>query len=72
MSWINQDWEHEAMKDQIYRLEAKIQMEREWQQWEEEQLKQKPAKIIHPIIKRKTDEAIDYTREIPGAHQKGT
>jgi hypothetical protein len=35
MDWINQDWEHEAMKDEIYLLEARKQMEIECQQWEE-------------------------------------
>ena len=57
MDWLCQDWEHEALKDDIYLIESKIQMEIEWQQWEEEQERRKrlPAiiKVVTPIL---TDE----------------
>lgn len=58
MDWLCQDWEHEALKDEIYLMESRIQMEVEWQQWEEEQERRKrlPAviKVVTPIL---TDEA---------------
>lgn len=58
MDWLCQDWEHEALKDDIYLMESRIQMEIEWQQWEEEQERRKrlPAviKVVTPIL---TDEA---------------
>ena len=70
MEWMSQDWEHEALKDEIYLIESRIQMEIEWQQWEEEQERKKrlPAiiKVLTPI---KTDEAERNTRTIRGAHQ---
>jgi len=70
MDWLCQDWEHEALKDDIYLMESKIQMEIEWQQWEEEQERKKrlPAiiKVVKPIL---TDEAEHNTRTVRGAHQ---
>lgn len=70
MNWMSQDWEHEALRDEIYLIETKIQMEIEWQQWEEEQERNKrlPAiiKTVKPILK---DEAICDTRTIRRAHQ---
>jgi hypothetical protein len=71
MDWLSQDWEHEALKDDIYLMESRIQMEIEWQQWEEEQERKKrlPAliKIVTPIL---TDEAECNTRTVRRAHQK--
>lgn len=70
MNWLCQDWEHEALKDDVYLMEARIQMEHEWQQWEEEQERKKrlPAiiKVVTPIL---TDEAERNTRTVRGAHQ---
>lgn len=70
MDWLCQDWEHEALKDDIYLMESKIQMEVEWQQWEEEQERRKrlPAiiKVVKPIL---TDEADYNTRTVRRAHQ---
>lgn len=67
---MSQDWEHEALKDEIYLMEARIQMEIEWQQWEEEQERNKrlPA-IIKVLTPTKTDEAECNTRTIRRAHQ---
>ena len=70
MDWLCQDWEHEALKDDVYLMEARIQMEHEWQQWEEEQAaNKKPAiiKVVTPIkheVKRNTS-------AIRGAFQEG-
>ena len=70
MNWLCQDWEHEALKDDVYLMEARIQMEHEWQQWEKEQERKKrlPAiiKVVTPIL---TDEAERNTRTVRGAHQ---
>ena len=69
MDWLCQDWEHEALKDDIYLIESRIQMEIEWQQWEEEQARnKKPAiiKVIKPIL---TDEAECNTTAVRRAHQ---
>ena len=70
MEWLCQDWEHEALKDDIYLMESKIQMEIEWQQWEEEQERKKrlPAiiKVVKPIL---TDEGQCNTRTVRRAHQ---
>jgi hypothetical protein len=59
MNWMSQDWEHEALKDEIYLIESRIQMEIEWQQWEEEQERRKrlPAVITveKPILKHETE-----------------
>lgn len=70
MDWLCQDWEHEALKDDIYLMESRIQMEIEWQQWEEEQERRKrlPAiiKVVTPIL---TDEADSNTRTVRRAHQ---
>lgn len=70
MDWLCQDWEHEALKDDIYLMESRIQMEVEWQQWEEEQENKKrlPAiiKVEIPIL---TDEVQRNTRTVRGAHQ---
>lgn len=41
---INEDYEREALKDQVFLAEMQKQMENEWQQWEEEQ-NRKAAKI---------------------------
>ena len=70
MDWMSQDWEHEALKDDIYLMESRIQMEIEWQQWEEEQKRNKrlPA-IIKVLTPTKTDEAECNTRTIRRAHQ---
>ena len=70
MEWMSQDWEHEALKDEIYLIESRLQMEIEWQQWEEEQDRKKrlPAiiKVLTPIT---TDEAECNTRTVRRAHQ---
>jgi hypothetical protein len=59
MDWLRQDWEHESQKDEIYLMEHKIQMELEWQQWEEEQenKRRKPAviKLIKPITEKQDE-----------------
>ena len=59
MNWMSQDWEHEALRDEIYLIESKMQMEIEWQQWEEEQERRKrlPAVITveKPILKYETE-----------------
>lgn len=67
MEWINQDWEHEAIKDEIYIIEYYKQVEDEWQQWEQRN-KRLPAiiKVITPIT---TNEAECNTRTIRRAHQ---
>lgn len=67
MEWINQDWEHEAIKDEIYIIEYYKQIEDEWQQWEQRN-KRLPAiiKVITPIT---TNEAECNTRTIRRAHQ---
>ena len=70
MDWINQDWEHEAIKDEIYLLEARKQMEIEWQQWEEEQRQKTLPAIIKVLTPIKTDEATSNTRTVRRAHQK--
>jgi len=51
MNWLNQDWEHESLKDDVYLIESKIQIELEWQQWEEEQEYKKRLPAIIKIIK---------------------
>jgi len=70
MDWLSQDWEHEALKDDIYLMESRIQMEIEWQQWEKEQERRKrlPAiiKVVTPIL---TDETERNSRTVRGAHQ---
>ena len=61
---INEDFEREALKDQLYILEQKKLMEIEWEMWEEEQ-KRLPAKIQvvtdnnHPIKKEQNNETIN-------------
>ena len=71
MDWLCQDWEHEALKDEIYLMESKMQMKIEWQQWEEEQERRKrlPAviKIVTPVL---THEVQRNTRTVRGAHKK--
>lgn len=62
---INEDFEREALKDQLYILEQKKLMEIEWEMWEEEQ-KRLPAKIQvvtdnnhhHSIKKEQNNETI--------------
>jgi hypothetical protein len=51
MNWMSQDWEHEALKDEIYLIESKIQMEIEWQQWEEEQERKKRLPAVITVEK---------------------
>jgi len=43
---VNQDYEYEYLRDDIYALERQKDIEASWQQWEEEQ-KRQPAKIIY-------------------------
>jgi hypothetical protein len=52
MNWINQDWEHEAIKDEIYLMEYRKELE--WEQWEKTHSK-KPAiiKLINPLKLKK-------------------
>jgi hypothetical protein len=56
MDWILEDWEYP--NDHIYAMERHYDMQLEWQQWEEEQERNKrlPAiiKVVTPIL---TDEA---------------
>lgn len=51
MNWMSQDWEHEALKDEIYLIESRIQMEIEWQQWEEEQERKKRLPAVITVEK---------------------
>ena len=48
--WIEQDWEHEFQKDEIYSIERQKDIERSWQEWEEK----KPAiiKVLTQIKKK--------------------
>ena len=59
MKWLNQDWEHEAIKDESYLMEEKFQIELEYQQWKEENdaKYRLPAiiKVIKPKIKYETE-----------------
>jgi hypothetical protein len=54
MDFIQEDWEYEFQRDGIYILEARKQMELEWQEYENSLLR-KPAKInlITPLKTRK-------------------
>lgn len=54
MDFIQEDWEYEFQRDGIYILEARKQMELEWQEYEHS-LNKKPAKInlITPLKPRK-------------------
>lgn len=42
---IPEDWERESLKDSLYLQEQHQEMLKEWQQWEEEQKKLKPAEV---------------------------
>jgi hypothetical protein len=68
MDWILEDWEYP--NDHIYAMERHHDMQLEWQQWEEEQERNKrlPAliKVVKPIL---TDEADSNTRTVRRAHQ---
>ena len=68
MDWILEDWEYP--NDHIYAMERHHYMQLEWQQWEEEQKRNKrlPAiiKVVTPIL---TDEAERNTRTVRRAHQ---
>mgnify|MGYP006921348918 CR=1 FL=1 len=68
MDWMNQDWEHEALKDEIYLMEHRRQMEIEWQQWEEEQERKKR---LPAIIQISIDETKRKPTAVRGAHQEG-
>ena len=67
MSWL-EDWEYP--NDHIYAMERQHDIEVSWQQWEEEQDRNKrlPAiiQVLTPITK---DEAECNTRTIRRAHQ---
>lgn len=69
MDWVLEDWEYP--NDHIYAMERHHDMQLEWQQWEEEQERNKrlPAiiKVVTPIL---LDEAECNTRTIRRAHQK--
>jgi hypothetical protein len=67
MDWINQDWEHESLKDDIYIMEHHKQIEAEWQQWEQRN-KRLPA-IIQVLTPITTNETECNTRTIRRAHQ---
>jgi len=68
MDWGLEDWEYP--NDHIYAIERQKDIEASWQQWEEEQERNKrlPAliKVVTPIL---TDEAERNTRTVRGAHQ---
>ena len=68
MQWL-EDWEYP--NDHIYAMERQHDIEVLWQQWEEEQERNKrlPAIIIveKPTLK---DEATSHTRTIRRAHQE--
>ena len=67
MHWL-EDWEYP--NDHIYAMERQHDIEVAWQQWEEEQERNKrlPAliKVVTPIL---TDEAERNTRTVRRAHQ---
>lgn len=65
MKWKDQDWEHEHLKDEMYLLEARKEMEIEWEMWEEEQ-KRKPAliKILTPLKHNKENETYSDTSSL--------
>ena len=69
MDWVLEDWEYP--NDHIYAMERHHDMQLEWQQWEEEQERNKrlPAiiKVVTPIL---LDEAECNTRTIRRAHQE--
>ena len=69
MDWVLEDWEY--LNDHIYAMERHHDMQVEWQQWEEEQKRNKrlPAiiKVVTPIL---LDEAECNTRTVRRAHQK--
>lgn len=47
-----EDWEREALKDEIYRIEMQKEIEDAWQEWEHNN--RQPAKII--VVKPKENE----------------
>jgi hypothetical protein len=59
MNWINQDWEHEAIKDEIFLMEYRKELE--WEQWEKTHSK-KPAiiKLINPFTSFATEGFVIY------------
>ena len=67
MHWL-EDWEYP--NDHIYAMERQHDIEVSWQQWEEEQDRNKrlPA-IIQVLTPITTDEAECNTRTIHRAHQ---
>ena len=69
MDWGLEDWEYP--NDHIYAIERQKDIEASWQQWEEEQERNKrlPAliKVVTPIL---TDEAECNTRTVRRAHQE--
>lgn len=67
MNWF-EDWEYP--NDQIYAMERQYDIEVSWQQWEEEQERNKrlPA-IIQVLTPITTDEAKHNARTIRRAHQ---
>ena len=69
MDWVLEDWEYP--NDHIYAMERHHDIQVEWQQWEEEQKRNKrlPAiiKVVTPIL---LDEAECNTRTVRRAHQK--
>ena len=68
---MNQDWEHEHLKDEMYLLEAHKQMEVEWQMWEEEQHR-KPAKIkiLTPLKTKQKNEIQSNSSSFRGTYKK--
>ena len=55
--FIEEDWERDFLKDEMYIREREIQMQNDWWQWECEQMdKRKPAKINVVMPKLKNNE----------------
>jgi hypothetical protein len=59
MNWTDQDWEHEYQKDEIYLMEYRKLMEKEWEQSE----KRKPAKIkILTNLEKQNENKLDTSK----------
>jgi hypothetical protein len=67
MNWF-EDWEYP--NDHIYAMERYKDIEASWQQWEEEQVKNKKPAIIKVVKPELIDEAECNTTTVRRAHQK--
>ena len=64
MDWVNQDWEYP--NDEMYAIERQKDIEVSWQQWEEEESKNRLPATINIV---KVDEVISGSKTIRGTHQ---